>query len=167
MQVWVLLLLAAMLGSATTVAGQVPDPHGVYEETCARCHAPHAGDFVWGELKVSDGVLAGNRSGRTVDAYLSSGHGGASPDEAATLLDHFRAVRDSGRMFQEKCRICHGTALSLTRAHLIIADGELVGRYSGRNIGALLKVHGRLSPEEAKQMLDVLTRIADTQGLKR
>lgn len=162
---FVTLVLAALVAGATGAMGQGLDPHRIYEESCARCHAPHAGDFVWDGLGESGGVLTGARSGRPVAAYLMSGHGGLSPDEAEALLAHFRQVRNSGGAFMEKCRICHATAVELVRGHLIIDNGALTGRYTGRDIATFLTGHGRLTPQQAVDMLDVLTRVATTQGL--
>lgn len=161
------LALVATIACTTGVAAQVADPHQIYEGSCAQCHGPHAGDFVWNELQDSDGVLVGKRSGRPVENYLSSGHGGVTSDEADALLTHFQSVRSSGQLFRQKCTICHGTALSVTRTKLIIVDGRLTGRYTGRDIERFLTGHGRLSPAEVSEMLAVLTRVAETQGLKR
>lgn len=160
-------VLVATIACTTSAVGQVANPHRIYEDSCAGCHAPHSGDFVWDELGVSDGVLVGARSGRAVENYLRSGHGGVTTDKAEVLLAHFRIIRDSGGVFIEKCRICHVTAVELVRNNLILDEGKLTGRYTGRDIGAFLDGHGRLSPEEVSEMLSVLTRVANSQGLTR
>lgn len=164
---FVTLVIGLLVSSATGVVGQEVDPHRIYENSCSGCHSPHSGDFVWDELNVSDGVLVGARSGRAVEIYLRSGHGGVTPDKAEVLLAHFRIIRDSGGIFIEKCRICHVTAVELVRNNLILDEGKLTGRYTGRDIGAFLDGHGRLSPEEVSEMLSVLTRVANSQGLTR
>lgn len=136
------------------------DPHQLYENKCAACHSPHAGDFVWLELDAGQEPLVGRNSGRSVAAMLERGHGRLTPSEATILVAHFQAIRTSGQLFRTKCRMCHDTASGLVRRALILRDGTLTGRYTGRDIAQFLTVHGRLTPSEAEQMLGVLERIA-------
>ncbi|NDW46488.1 hypothetical protein [Ruegeria sp. PrR005] len=140
------------------------DPHQLYESKCAGCHSPHAGDFVWLELDTGQEPLVGRNSGRSVAAMLERGHGRLTPAEATILLAHFQAIRTSGQLFRTKCRMCHDTASGLVRRALILRDGTLTGRYTGRDIAQFLTVHGRLTPSEAEQMLGVLERIATSIG---
>lgn len=156
---WLILLL--FLGGSAYA--QTIDPHRVYEEKCSGCHSAHAGDFVWESLTVSDGELAGRKSGRQLDAFLRAGHGGLSAQETDALIEQFNLVRESGGLFRAKCRICHDSMISLARLDLIIDQGRLVGRYSGRDIDAFLHGHGRLEPAEVGTMIDVLTRALETR----
>lgn len=136
------------------------DPHRLYESKCASCHFPHAGEFVWLELDTGQEPLVGRNSGRSVAALLEGGHGRLTPADAAILVAHFQAIRASGQLFRTKCRMCHDTASELVRRALILRDGILTGRYTGRDIAQFLTVHGRLTPAEAEQMLGVLESIA-------
>ncbi|MCE8547535.1 hypothetical protein KBY25_17050 [Ruegeria pomeroyi] len=153
-------LLTALLALflAAPARAQSVDPHRLYEERCAGCHLSHAGDFVWQDLALTQEGLTGQRSGRSVAAMLKAGHGRLTPQEVAILLAHFDMIRASGQLFRQKCRACHVSARDLARHSLILREGELTGRYTDRDIAAFLVGHGRLTPEQVAQMLEVLKR---------
>jgi hypothetical protein len=139
-------------------SAQQIDPHTLYEQNCAGCHAPHAGDFVFEKLDLLDNTLVGKKTGRPVSVFLNAGHGGLSPTEIEVLMDHFSNIRHSGRLFFEKCRICHVNAKELARLKLVIRDDMLVGRYTERDIAQFLVAHGRLTSEEVPRMVSTLKR---------
>ncbi len=139
-------------------SAQQVDPHTLYEQNCAGCHTLHAGEFVYENLDLIDNTLVGKKTGRPVSAFLETGHGGLSPDEIKIMMDHLSSIRQSGRLFHEKCRICHVNAKELARLNLIIRDGILLGRYTGKDIAQFLLNHGRLDTKEAARMVDVLKR---------
>lgn len=151
---FLILHLAAVNG----VSAQQIDQHALYESRCAGCHESHAGKFVRANIDLVDGVLVGRGSGRSARALLESGHGRLSPEEVDVLFTHLASIQSSGFVFQDKCAICHVTAAELARASLILRDGELYGRYSGRDITEFLAGHGRLGSEEVPDMLNVLRR---------
>ncbi len=151
---WVLLLIF-LSGFA---AAQQIDPHAVYEQDCAGCHAPHAGEFVFDKLKLLNDSLVAKKTGQPVSVLLESGHGGLSPAETEAILDLFLNIRQSGRLFFEKCRICHINAKELARINLIVRDDRLMGRYTGRDIAEFLLDHGRLELNEITIMVEVLKR---------
>ncbi|WP_425101535.1 c-type cytochrome [Tropicibacter sp. S64] len=154
------LLLAFLLLWPALALAQA-DAHDVYESACARCHTAHAGAFVFEAMKAQDGVLTGLRSGKPVGAFLAQGHGRVSAEEATLLTEHFKVVLAGGRVFQEKCAICHGRARELVRLKLIVKDGVLVGRYSGVEVEPFLSGHGRLRPEEVPVVLERLRRFLE------
>jgi len=151
-------LSAAFLVCASLADAQQINPHQIYEEKCAACHEPHGGDFVWGALREIEGNLIGLRSGKTVDSFLSRGHGQITQIEAETLLAHFVDIRASGQVFARKCRVCHESARELARLKLIEKDSCLTGRYSGRDIRTFLLGHGRLTEDEVEIVVDMLNR---------
>ena len=64
----------------------------------------------------------------------------------------------TGWIFRDKCTLCHRNAVRLARIWLIVRDGRLVGRYTGRDIEAFLHNHGRLSDEEVGIVIKMLKR---------
>ena len=138
------------------------DPHSVYEKNCSGCHAPHAGEFVSQSTKMTSGTLVGKESGKPVSDYLAAGHGGLSVVEAEVLMEHMFGIWKSGRVFQQKCKICHTNAKELARSTLILRDDMLLGRYSDRNIAQFLTNHGRIDPDEVQRMVEVLKRQLET-----
>ncbi len=147
------ILLAGVFAPASA---QSVDPHALYEEKCAGCHLPHAGDFVHDSIVIENGVLAGRKSGAPVGAFLERGHGRLTAEEIGLLLDHFLRIGEWGRLYHDKCLICHDPASHMARSKLILRDGALWGRYTGRDIAAFLAGHGRLQPDEIAPMLDML-----------
>lgn len=155
-------LFLIALAAASTALAQETDPHAIYEQNCARCHEAHAGDFVHNRLDLKEGRLIGKSSGRDVETFLDEGHGGLAEAERQILIDQLIAIRRSGQLFHDKCLICHDRALELARSQLIVKDGVLMGRYSGKNTGDFLQGHGRLSPGEVDRMIGVLKRQLQT-----
>lgn len=153
-------LLAVLWGAPA--AAQTIDPHQVYEKNCAACHASHAGDFVHDSIDLKDGAVIGRKSGRSVKAFLEGGHGGLSSEETAVLVPFFAEIRESGRLYHDKCLFCHERAVTLARSKLEMKNGKLVGRYTGRDIESFLEDHGRLTPDEVARMVDVLKRQIET-----
>jgi hypothetical protein len=132
------------------------DSHAIYERACAPCHAPHAGAFAETGTRLADGELIGMRSSRKVADLLADGHGRLSAEEADKLVLHITRIHNSGRLFDKKCIICHDRAVQLARIRLILRDGTLRGRYTDRDIATFLSGHGRLTPDEADLIIDVL-----------
>ena len=154
------LLTALLLAVAgiPAVQAQTSDPHEIYEQRCGSCHTPHAGEFAQESLRQEDGRLVGNGSGRDLRGFLEAGHGKLKPAEIDILVEQLGLIVERGALFQRKCLICHERSVVLARLELIMRDGTLTGRYSGRNIADFLEDHGRLTEEEVPQMVDVLTR---------
>jgi hypothetical protein len=157
-------LFLVALAVAASAGAQETDPHAIYEQSCARCHEAHAGDFVHKRLDMKGGRLISTSSGQDIEAFLSEGHGRLGPAERQILIDQLVAIRQSGRLFHDKCLTCHDRAAEFARARLIVKDGVLVGRYSGKDTGQFLQGHGRLAPDEVSRMIDVLKRQLQTQA---
>lgn len=153
-----LIALAVMLGWLP-VQAQTVDPHALYESRCARCHEPHASDFARAQLKVEGGAVIGTKTGHELSALLD-GHRGTNLTtiEIRALVDHFAAMMETGWVYQKKCTICHEPAVKLARIWLIMRDGRLMGRYTGRDIEGFLGNHGRLTAKEVQIVTKMLQR---------
>ena len=124
----------------------------------------HAGDFVHSSLDYSrDGVI-GRKTSKGLRAFLTEGHGGLSARQIDALLDLFLGIHTRGRVFRDKCRMCHGRATELARSRLIIIGGRLMGRYSGRDIEDFLSRHGRLEGAEVEMMTQILESHVRAKG---
>lgn len=149
--------LLFMFGSPAALA-QTIDPHQLYEERCSGCHAPHAGDFVHGSLERLDDKLVGRGTGRELRAFLAGGHGRLAALEIDVVAAHLAAILAAGGLFRDKCLICHRRAVELARSHLVLRDGRVMGRYTGRDIAVFLKNHGRLEEGEIETAVRMLAR---------
>jgi|GEM_PF-529747 len=131
------------------------DPHRLFEERCTRCHG-HAGEFARAQLQLVGTSVAGTKVRSDLSTFLRRHQGGVTAPEAAALIDAFRRQIQGGGLFQERCGICHKRAYELARLHLILDEGKLMGRYSGRDMAEFLPIHGARTTEEAEQLFDML-----------
>ena len=76
------------------------------------------------------------------------------------------AAEDFHELFERRCAACHGHAGDFARESLVIVEGELRGRESGRPVRAFLATHrGGLAPETAALFTEVLFRQVESGGL--
>lgn len=161
-ELWLIALLVAI--ALDPAFAQSRDPHGIYEERCARCHESHARDFAEDHLRLQDGLVVGRKTKRDLQGFLAGGHGALKALEIALLVDHLSGILQRDAVFRAKCRICHRRSLDLARLSLIVTEGRLSGRYSGRDIAEFLTYHGRLTPQEVPVLVDILTRHLEATG---
>lgn len=164
MPLMVLCVLAVLAQCGMDATAGTLDPHRIYEQRCAGCHGPHAGDFVSENLDAVGDRLYGRKTGREVRAFLNSGHGGVRQGEIDALAGLFEGIRRSGRLFRQKCLICHDRAVILARRELVIRNGRLVGEYTDRDIAHFLLDHGRLDGDEVARMVEMLNCQLQTQA---
>ncbi len=154
------LAAAGLSAVAAPSAAQAPDFHQIFEARCAACHG-HAGDFARARLSVGeDGTVRGAETGRPVAGFMQSHAGGLTDAEIALFTETFRRQIGSDAFFRERCSGCHGRAYDFARLRLILRDGRLEGRYSGRDTAAFLPGHARLTGAEAARVLDALTALS-------
>ncbi|HEY0835626.1 MAG TPA: hypothetical protein VGE72_17115 [Azospirillum sp.] len=151
-----LLLLAAPMPGAPAAAA---DLHRLWDDRCAECHGD-AGDFARRTLTVTGGRLLGRRPERDLRAFLLRHQGGLPAEEADRVYGMLLAQAGMPPLFQERCGICHVKASDLVRDRLILRDGVLVGRYTGRPVAAFLENHGRVGADEGPVFVGLLARIA-------
>lgn len=154
-----LLVALAILLGWLPVHAQSVDPHALYESRCTRCHEPHASEFARAQLKTEGDIVIGTETGEELSALLD-GHRGTNLTtvEIRALVDHFAAMMTTGWIYQKKCTLCHEPAVKLARIWLIMRDGRLMGRYTGRDIEVFLGNHGRLTAEEVQIVTKMLQR---------
>ena len=152
------LLILALVAGGKAAFAQAGDPHALYEQRCGKCHSPHAGEFAAESLERRDDKIVGRDSGRELRAFLARGHGRLAPPEVDAMVAHLTEILAAGGLFLEKCLICHGRAKGFARLELIMRDGRVTGRYSGRDIAAFLSGHGRLEPDEVPTIAEMLER---------
>lgn len=152
------LLGGALLAAGLSCAASAADFHRIFEQRCTGCHG-HAGDFARTSLTDSDGELRGVKSGREVSVLLGRHAGGLSPEEIALFVEVFIRQIAADGFYRDRCDICHDRAYDLARLRLIMRDGRLVGRYSGRDIEDFLRGHARMTADEASEMLEALTAL--------
>lgn len=152
----VFFLLALLHIACPSARAETIDPHALYEQRCARCHAPHAGDFAHDNLARRGDTIVGRRSGRDLRSFLTGGHGKLTPGEIDAMVAHLTAIVDAGALFRKKCFICHGRAVAFARNALILKNGKLYGRYSHRETALFVANHGRLKGPQVVTIIAML-----------
>lgn len=153
----VVLLAGVFLLALTVSDARAVDFHTVFEDRCTSCHG-HAGAFVRENLAIVDGTLASSR-GKPLTNFLKRHAGGLTPDEIALFEEVFKMQIVADGLYEERCTICHDSARELARLELMVRDGVLIGRYTGRDIGEFMQLHGRLTSSEAERMTEALQAI--------
>ncbi|MDP6705132.1 MAG: hypothetical protein QF893_02215 [Alphaproteobacteria bacterium] len=160
----VIVVLLATAISGTRVSGaESVNYHDFFEGRCGSCHG-HSGDLAREQLVIVDGRLLGRESGNDIRSYLAGHYGRLSPDQVARVYAVLFRQGRAGGLFKTKCRICHGRARELAKTSLVVVAGQLRGRYSGRDVGAFLKRHGRLEDREVKVVYEALLALARGGG---
>ena len=134
------------------------DLHRLWEERCGECHGESA-QFVRGSLRVIDGRLQGKRPGTDLRVFMLRHRGGLPESHAPAVYDMLLAQATTPPRFREQCGICHVRAADLARESLILRDGDLVGRYSGRRVSEFLHGHGRLDEAGVEFFTELLGRV--------
>ncbi|MDJ0945895.1 MAG: hypothetical protein QNJ30_20705 [Kiloniellales bacterium] len=140
-----------------------PSRPGLFHERCGRCH-DEAGSFAAAHLRFDAGVLRTRRSGKALQTFLRGHPGRLDAAELEALLAALAAIVTTGGQFRQRCAICHGEATHFARGRLVVRDGRLLGRYSGRDVEAFLPGHGRLDAEGAAFFGDLLRRVAEREA---
>jgi hypothetical protein len=133
------------------------DLHWLWHNHCADCHG-HAGEFSRKFLKVSDGELQGAHHVHDLRQFLSNHH--LAGNEVDAVYNMLLAQANTQARFKDECSSCHDSAAEFIRAELVLRDGVLVSRISGRPVGEFLIGHQDLEPDDADFYLGVLHRVA-------
>jgi cytochrome c2 len=151
--VFAMTVLAAAAGNA-----RAGESSGLYFERCGRCHGTAEALFDK-KADLRDGIVVGRRSRRDLRVFLGSHFARRDGAEVESVyMELLRFARGGGR-FRQQCSICHISAERLARESMVLRNGELFGRYSGRRIVDFLQGHGRLeTPADAAFFDKVLRR---------
>ncbi|NRG17254.1 hypothetical protein HPQ64_06110 [Rhizobiales bacterium] len=158
----IIFISMAVALSSSPALSQGIDPHALYEERCAGCHAPHAPDLANESLELRGAQLVAKGRDKPLDAFLQSHRRTElSTDELDVLVTHFSTILRSGGLYRDKCIICHERAREFARTYLIERENRILGRYSDRDIETFLAGHGRLDPDEAITIVEIFSRQLD------
>jgi hypothetical protein len=157
---WIVLLVGIGLLPAQP-AGAV-DLHAFWDSRCGTCHG-HAADFARQFLSVEDGKLLGRHHRDDLKRFLANHYLPAELIDPVTAM--MAAQVAAMPRFKTQCGGCHASAAALVREGLVIRDGTLVARKSGRPIDAFLAQHDGAEADTAF-FTNVLMRVAREIGLR-
>lgn len=147
------IIMLTSLGAAST---DTFDLHWFWDQRCEDCHG-HAAEFARNFLTVENGKLVGRHHRDDLLLFLKN-HGVPEP-RVKPIYDMLLAQTGADSRFKDKCGGCHKTAAGLVRDTLVVQDGMLRGRNSGRPVADFLKRHGKLKPDEVPFFVNLLTRV--------
>jgi hypothetical protein len=150
-------IAATMLAFMAGANASGLDLHWLWHNHCADCHG-HAGEFSRKFLKVSDGELQGVHHVHDLRQFLSNHY--LAGNEVDAVYNMLLAQTNTQARFKDECGSCHDSAAEFIRAELVLRDGVLVSRISGRPVGTFLTGHQGLESDDADYFLSVLNRVA-------
>ncbi len=158
---WLMSALFALLASATAAAER--DLHAYWDDRCKECHGD-AGAFARKTLHVRQGRLVGAHHGADLERFLQNHY--LADDLVAPVMQMLQAQATTSPVFKEKCSECHGAASEFARKALVMKDGTLTSRTSGRPVRDYLRRHGGLAPEQVAPMVTTLERVLGEVGAR-
>ncbi|HYH37556.1 MAG TPA: hypothetical protein VD860_04975 [Azospirillum sp.] len=150
---WAVVVLGGLVNAARADSF---DLHWFWDQRCADCHG-HAGTFARTALTVENGRLVGRH--HRDDLMLFLGNHGVPAARVKPLHDMLLAQATAGARFKEKCGDCHESAAELVRESVVLRDGVVSGRETGRPMADFLKRHGKLAPDDVPFFVELLTRV--------
>ena len=152
-------LLAALLSAPAAQAA--PDLHDYWDTRCRECHGDAAA-FARSTLRVEGGRLLGRHHTEGLATFLRQHY--LTDDLLAPVMQMLQAQATTAPVFKEKCAGCHGNAATFARESLVMRDGVLVGRASGRAVRDYLQRHGKLTAAQVGPMVATLERVLGEVG---
>lgn len=156
-------LLVTIGAVLAVIAGTAAAAQGLYFERCGACHGP-AGQLAESGLVVDGDILRTRRTKADLRDFLGDHGGDLTAPEIETVYAALRRVAQGTGRFREKCGMCHPSAKTLAQRKLIMREGALVGRYTGRDIDTFLTSHGRIAEDEVPFFSTVLVRVRQAYG---
>ncbi len=153
---------AWLTAAATAAAAAAPDLHEHWDTRCKPCHGD-AAVFARSTLSVdAQGRLLGRHHGDQLDTFLRQHYLG--DDLVPPVMAMLKAQVVTTPVFKQKCAGCHESAAALARKSLVLRDGVLTGRSSGRPVAEFLRNHGGLAGAEVEPMVRTLERVLKEVG---
>ena len=148
-------LAILMLFSSFSIAGT--DLHWLWDNRCAECHG-HSADFARQFLHISDGQLQGAHPARDLKLFLRNHYSPTA--EVDAIYSMLLAQVTTAPRFKAECSNCHDSASWFIRNSIIVQDGELVSRYSGKSVREFMQTHRKLDRDDIEFFMNLLTRVA-------
>lgn len=156
-------VLSAWMTLLAPAAAAERDLHAYWDGRCKDCHGD-AGAFARRTLRVEQGRLIGAHHGAQLERFLRNHY--LADDLVAPVMQMLQAQATATPVFKENCSGCHGSASEFARQSLLLRDGVLTGRASGRPVQDYLRRHGGLAPEQVAPMVRTLERVLGEVGAR-
>ncbi|MEQ1716350.1 MAG: hypothetical protein ABL907_10265 [Hyphomicrobium sp.] len=148
--------LAMLHGFAARAADAFVDAHTLYEKQCGACHTEHAADLSRQKFSIVSEQLQVSRTGVPVENLLRDHHGVRLDDaQQAALGQLFTLGLKWAGVFQHRCVLCHGKAVTFAREKLVLEDDQLIIRGSRIDVAGFLATHGDATPKEIETLLEM------------
>jgi hypothetical protein len=152
---WLLMALW-IAGSASAT-----DLHAYWDDRCHSCHGD-SGPFARSTLALRDGRLVGRHHVEDLPRFLRQHY--LADELVAPVTAMLTAQAGTPPLYATRCTGCHGVASAFARESLLVRDGTLIARRSGRPVADVLRRHGGLAPDEQPTLLRTLLRVRHEVG---
>jgi mono/diheme cytochrome c family protein len=156
-----LTLVMTLLAAPAAGIAEARDLHEYWDGRCKDCHGD-AGAFARATLRVEGGRLLGRHHGAELPTFLRQHY--LTDELVEPVMQMLQAQATTPPLFKEKCAGCHGNAAEFARKALVLKDGVLVGRGSGRPVRDFLQNHGGLAADQVGPMVTTLQRVLGEVG---
>ena len=156
-----ILFATLLLFTNFSIAGT--DLHWLWDDRCAECHG-HSSDFSRQFLQVSDGQLQGPHHTQNLKIFLRNHY--APADKVEAIYDMLLAQVTTAPRFKAECSSCHDSASQFIRDSIIIQNGELISRESGKSVREFMQTHRKLKQDDIEFFISLLNRIAGEISLR-
>ena len=133
------------------------DLHWLWDNQCAECHG-HSGEFARKFLEFKNGELQGRWHGEALLGFMHNHY--ATAIEIDAVYEMLLAQTLTEPRFKQECSSCHGRAAAFVRYSVVLREGVLLGRKSGRPIQQFLQQHQQLESDDAEFYTHLLSRVA-------
>jgi hypothetical protein len=133
------------------------DLHWLWDNRCADCHG-HAGEFSRQFMNVDGNELQGRHHVHDLRRFMGNHY--LSEEEVDAVYQMLFSLATSPGKYRKECNSCHDIAAEFVRSKLVLRDGTLYGRGTGRPVHEFLEVHRGLEPEDVDFYMELLTRVA-------
>ena len=154
-------MIFLMFAAITPARAQPRDLHDYWDARCQSCHG-HSAAFARRTLRVEQGRLIGKHHRDDLQLFLKNHYLTDELVEPVTAM--LVAQATAAPLFQARCAGCHGNAADFARKSLLLQDGVVTGKASGRPVDEYLRKHGGLAPEDIEPMVETLTRVLGEVG---
>lgn len=133
------------------------DLHALWDDRCAECHG-HSADFAREFLKVSGGLLQGRH--HVLDLHRFLEHHYPPANQVDALYQMLLAQTNTPPRFGAECGNCHGKAADFLRDSLLLKDGELKSRRSGKSVQQFMQSHRDMTRDDIQFYMSLFTRLS-------
>ena len=150
------LMLSVLMAKAfaTESEGKAPDAKKIWDKTCFTCHGD-SDHIARNFLTVVDGKLQGPIHKETFITFLGNHY--LSKTKADAVYAMLLSQATSKSRFEQECSSCHQNKAELVYKNLVLNNGILYSRKTGKPTYGFMETHEELKKEDVRFFMKELT----------